>query len=1205
LLGKKLGSGGAGVVFEALHRESGERVALKMVTVPSAWARASLRQEIAVLRSLDHPGIVRILDDGLAEGGVWYAMELLGGGSLAELNKELWRTWPGAISTEGISRGMVAGGRLEEVLRIYAEVCVALDFVHARGLVHGDVKPENVFMRSDGQLVLVDFGLSRHAESVRARLDAGVASLGTLCYAAPERLAGEYPDPRSDTYSLGCMLHESLTGMPPFEDSEPREILRRQMDDDPRPASLNVEGCPADLEAIVLRMLSKKRDDRPHHIGEVGAALLRLADAASGRPVAAPPTETSGSAPRLHRPRLTGREDVLRAFEQTRKKLDLGKGGLLLVGGESGIGKTFLLSEIIRRAALRRARVVTGECAPVVVSEAGADVAAPLRPFTGLLQATADLCVERADVTLPIVGEWCGVLAAFEPSLARFAPRAAARDAADLPPAAARDRLFAALRASLLALSKDKSLVVALDDLHCADELTLSFLSSLGAPFFDKHPILIVAAYRADEMPSLLTKLVEAGTATRLRLAQLKTGEIERIVGDMLGEEAPPPDIVANVLGVSEGNPFFAAEYLRVLVADGAMFRRSGRWVASAEALSAGANAGTSTLEAIIARRLVSIPDEVRRVLQAGAVIGRTFDMTLLEALIESASGSLLPTLEVARQRELVERLPEGYRFLHDKVRQVAYESIPFASRAELHRRAASACEKLPAPSGGQYEHAARIAHHLRAAGSLDSALVYLERAGDAAIDSFAYREAISFFEAALDVRARLHRDEAVKAASLRRRIADAYQGLGELAASEAHLVGAAADLGYPVPRGKARLAAGLARQVVVQVVHRLVPPLRRRSANQRLEEAARVYDRLQQVAFYRGEGLPIFYCGVRTLNVAELVAPSPELATAYANAHAVAGVVPARWLAESYLQKGLEALRERPDPVVESYLLTLNGVYRLGCAQWGAARISLERALSLTKSLGFARRAEEVAGALAELCFLQGDHAAAIRLSTDQLESGARGDAQTQCWGYLGRAQALLAAVQVETARADVERAVALLPTLGRPEQIWAYGLRARAALHAGDFGAARAAAESAGRRIAEAPPVAHYCLEAYAAVSEVAIAVLARERTSAARRRAERACRAEGDAARVFPIAEPKWLLHLGALQWLDKKPKRARETLGRALTGAEILDMPDVARIARGVLRLATRQPGEGRTGRVARAAALDALFAAGIGVPRAAV
>src|SRR5262249_17319220 len=148
-----------------------------------------------------------------------------------------------------------------------------------------------------------------------------------------------------------------------------------------------------------------------------------------------------------------------------------------------------------------------------------------------------------------------------------------------------------------------------------------------------------------------------------------------------------------------------------------------------------------------------------------------------------------------------------------------------------------------------------------------------------------------------------------------------------------------------------------------------------------------------------------------------------------------------------------------------------------------------------------------------------------------------------------LGRAQALLAEREVDAARSDVERAVALLPSLGRPEQIWAYGLRARAALHRGDIGSARVAADHAGRRIAEAPPVAHYCLEAYSAVSEVRLAIFAREGTRRSRRLAERACRAEADAARIFPIAEPKRLLHLGALQHLSGEPSRAKESFARA--------------------------------------------------------
>jgi serine/threonine protein kinase/tetratricopeptide (TPR) repeat protein len=1195
LLGRRLGTGGAGVVFEAVHAASGAKVALKTVTAPSAWARASLRQEIAVLRSLDHAGVVRILDDGLREGGVWYAMELLEGGSLADWHRELWPTWPGPVSPVGLSRGMAAGGRLYEVLRIYADLCRALDFVHARGIVHGDLKPENVFVRTTGQPVLVDFGLSRYAESVRARLETGVAGLGSLCYAAPERLAGEHPDPRSDVYSLGCMLHESLTGTPPFAETEPREILRRQLEDDPRPPSLYIEACPAELEALVLQMLSKRREERPPQMGEVAHLLARLARCAPGGTHAVHLAEGETPAPRLHRPRLTGRDDVLRTFERTRSRLDAGQGGLVFFGGESGIGKTFVLTEITRRASLRRARVVTGECPPLAVGERS-EVAAPLRPFTSLLQATADACVERAETVLPMLREWLGVLAPFEPSLRRIDETKSSREPVDLPPGAARDRLFAALRASLVALSADRPLLLALDDLHWADELTLSFLSSLGSALFDAHPILIVGAYRAEEMPLALTRLVATEGVTRLRLGQLRTAEIQKIVGDMLGEEAPPAGLVQHVLTVSEGNPFFAAEYLRVLVADGAMTRRRGFWQVNVEAFRA--RAYSANLEAVIARRLTYVPAEVRAVLQAGAVIGRTFDLATLEASMEPGV-SLVPILDVAREKELIEQLSGGYRFLHDKVRQVAYESIDAAGRASLHRRVALASEKLEVGTSDRYEPCARIAHHFRCAGMLDRALVYLDRAGEAAIATFAYREGISFLEAALEMRARLGLDEPVAHARLRRRIADAFQGLGELAPSETHLVAAAAKLGYPVPRDKIRMAAGLVRQVAVQAAHRLLPRLWDRVADVRLEEAARVYDRLQQVNFYRGEGLPIFYCGLLTLNIAELVAPSAELATAYANAHAVAGVVPARRLSEAYLERAIAALRGRPDPVVESYLLTLTGVYRVGCGQWTMAKLALERALALAKDLGFARRAEEVDGALAELGYLHGDLEGAFRFATDQFESGGRGDAQTRCWGLLARAQVLLVREEMPRAREDIERAVALLPTLGRPERIWAHGLCARAALRAGDLRAATTAADQAAARIAEAPPVAHYCLEAYAAVTEVRLAVLAKERSSRARRNAARACRAQFHAARIFPIAAPSCWLHRGAWQWLEGRRDAAITIFERALERAASLGMPREAMLAHQVLGWVAR-PSDASAAHHARRAS-ELATELGIAVP----
>jgi tetratricopeptide (TPR) repeat protein len=409
--------------------------------------------------------------------------------------------------------------------------------------------------------------------------------------------------------------------------------------------------------------------------------------------------------------------------------------------------------------------------------------------------------------------------------------------------------------------------------------------------------------------------------------------------------------------------------------------------------------------------------------------------------------------------------------------------------------------------------------------------------------------------------------------------IADAFHGLGDMSASESHLVSAAASLGYPVPTSKARMGAALIRQIFVLIGHRLFPSrLARNGAPdpRRTAEAARVYDRLQQVNFYRGEGLSIFFCGVTSLNVAELAAPSAELATAYTNAHAVAGAVPARKLSEAYFERATQALKIRPDPVVESYLMTLTGVYRTGDGQWEEADRALTRAATLAEELGFRRRMEEALGGLGISSFFQGNFEDAVRFSTKQLESGKRGDPQTQCWGLLGRAQALLLSQQLPDAVADIEQAAAFLPALGRSEEIWSKGLSALCALYAGDLARASAHADTLADKIAEAPPIAHYCLIAYGAVSEVRLADFRKKRTRSAGLASDRACRAETAATRVFRVAKPRAWLRRGVYFWISGRRTKAVRMWKRALDEATSLGTPYEAMLAHQLLATSLGHP-----------------------------
>ena len=211
---------------------------------------------------------------------------------------------------------------------------------------------------------------------------------------------------------------------------------------------------------------------------------------------------------------------------------------------------------------------------------------------------------------------------------------------------------------------------------------------------------------------------------------------------------------------------------------------------------------------------------------------------------------------------------------------------------------------------------------------------------------------------------------------------------------------------------------------------------------------------------------------------------------------------------------------------------------------------------------LKFRRRNEEIAGAQSVLAYNLGAFDRALDCAVKQYRSATRGDSQTQCWGLLGRAQVLLVWGREKEATADIKNAIKLLPELGRPEHIWAHGLLALAQFRLGALVDAHAATQAALAKISEAPPVAHYCVEAYAAVAEAAVGLVHRGYVPPGVSRgtvqaaARRACRALRDSMRVFPIAEPKYWRAIGLLRWRDTA---AIADWRKALASAVSLTMP----------------------------------------------
>jgi serine/threonine-protein kinase len=233
-------------------------VALKVLRPELAAALGPERflREILTAARLEHPHILSVHDSGETEGLLWYTMPYVQGESLRDrLRREVQLP-------------------VEEAIRLTREVAEALDYAHGEGIVHRDVKPENILL-SDGHALLADFGIAKAAAEAGPRLTATGLSLGTPAYMSPEQATGGRVDARTDVYGLGCVVYEMLTGEPPFTGPTPQAILARSLAGEIRPVRTVRPEVPKNVEAAICAALSSDRELRPTTAGELVVSLER------------------------------------------------------------------------------------------------------------------------------------------------------------------------------------------------------------------------------------------------------------------------------------------------------------------------------------------------------------------------------------------------------------------------------------------------------------------------------------------------------------------------------------------------------------------------------------------------------------------------------------------------------------------------------------------------------------------------------------------------------------------------------------------------------------------------------------------------------------------------------------------------------------------------------------------------------------------
>jgi serine/threonine-protein kinase len=274
-IGGVLGRGGMAEVHRGRDLRLGREVAVKVLRSdlardPSFQVR--FRREAQAAASLNHPAIVAVYDTGedrTPTGATPYiVMEYVEGETLRDVLRREGHLSP------------------ERAMSLSADICGALDFSHRNGIVHRDVKPGNVMITPQGAVKVMDFGIARAVSDSAATMTSTAAVIGTAQYLSPEQARGEGVDARSDVYSLGCLLYELVTGAPPFTGDSPVAVAYQHVREDPRlPSSINRE-VPPELDAILLKAMSKNPANRYQSAADMRNDLLR---ALAGQRVEATP----------------------------------------------------------------------------------------------------------------------------------------------------------------------------------------------------------------------------------------------------------------------------------------------------------------------------------------------------------------------------------------------------------------------------------------------------------------------------------------------------------------------------------------------------------------------------------------------------------------------------------------------------------------------------------------------------------------------------------------------------------------------------------------------------------------------------------------------------------------------------------------------------------------------------------------------------
>lgn len=700
---RQIGSGASAQVFEAVDTVNRQTVALKIFSSGDQSLLPFFKNEFKILTTLVHPNLVRVFDFGVHENSQpYFSMELIEGDAISP------------ISIHG------SDGELDInfIYNLVIEIANVLDYIHSHHIIHGDLKPSNIFILRDKKsetlkIKLMDFGLS----SLRGH--PSEQTTGTIDYMPPEVIRGEQADGRSDLYSFGAILYELIASITPFHDDTPRGVLRKHLYSIPKPLRELIPSVPSELSDCILKMLEKNPALRFHSAFE----LLQFISKISG--INPEITSTSVEGINLRGMKISREKERSKIIEHLTSKQN--NANMVLLEGEFGVGKSYMLRELRSDFQLEEKRVANTTCIKNDVS---------FRPVLRLLHQIFHPNNEQSSP------HW-NIIATFFPNEFDIRPLSIV----SLESESEKYRLFHAV-ASVLSADDILPMFCFIDDLHLADQLTLDFVPYLTS-FLDANHcpgFNCIIAVDKTELPQQIKVIQQSTGFETIRLQPFTLAEATNYIEGILGKISSPSFINA-IHRQTGGNPLYLEEVLSFCEKEKIIERTTHGWlVHERDNIS---RLFPSSLKEIIAKKITQLSDTEVSITEVISLSPIPIEFDLLAFVTGIEPSTIVSSSLQLLENQILDIERGFYRLKKSEIAFLYQEKMQAGVKKSYHDRYIqyytenNVLDKLD-PS--------IIAHHFFHSSFREKALPYLLRAGESAINLFSYTNALRYFSEALNL---------------------------------------------------------------------------------------------------------------------------------------------------------------------------------------------------------------------------------------------------------------------------------------------------------------------------------------------------------------------------------------------------------------------------------------------------------------------